>query len=83
MRKLLGYLCCTIMVFSLGCGTIKKVVGWGESDSGEPKKPAQPKIIPPSNPVKITSTTLSNLALYLLITLVILFGIRHIINREK
>lgn len=71
------------MVFLLGCGTIKKVVGWGESDSDKPKRPSTPKIMPPSSPVKITSTTLSNLALYLLVTLGILFGIRYIINREK
>lgn len=78
MRKWLVYLCCIAMVLPLGCGTFKKIVGWDKepSDSSQ-KNPPQKIIVPPSEPVKITSTTLSNLALYSLVTLMILFAIRY------
>ena len=85
MRKYLALLVCIVAVSPLGCGTLKKVIGWGdEAESAPPKKnPPKKIIVPPSKPVKITSTTLSNWALYSLITLTVLFGVKYLINKQK
>jgi len=77
MRKGLVYLCCAVMVFQLGCGTFKKIVGWDDKTAETPKENPPKIIAPPSKQTHVTSTTLSNLALYSLVTLMILFATRY------
>ena len=83
MRKYLVCLFCATMVLSLGCGTIKKFVSGGKSEEPKEEVSSPEVVVPPSKPVKVTTTTLSKLALYSLITLTILFGARYIIKRKK
>ena len=77
MKKWLVYLCFIVVVLPLGCGTIKKIVGWDKDPAPSKENPSKKIIVPPSEPIKITSTTLSNLALYSLVTLIVLFAIRY------
>ena len=73
MKKIwIGLLCFALVSFA-GCGTIKKVFGGGDQEKEE-----TPRVAPPSSEkVKITTTTLSNWALYAAITLSVLFGVRY------
>ncbi len=84
MKIIKIYLLCVLVFFS-GCKTAKKVFGFGESKDENPSKSTPTKIVPPvpSDKVAITSTTLSNWALYSLITLAILFSIRYGLKKYK
>jgi len=84
MRNIKIYLLCVLMFFS-GCKTAKKVFGFGEDKGEQSSKNTPVKIVPPvpSEKVAITSTTLSNWALYSLITLAILFSIRCGLKKYK
>ena len=83
MRKYLVCLFCATMVLSSGCGTIKKLISGGKSEDPKEEVSSPEVVVPPQKPAKVTTTTLSKLALYSLITLTILFGIRYIIKRKK
>jgi hypothetical protein len=83
MRKYLVYLFCVMMVFPSGCSAIKKFVSGGKSEEPKGEVSSPEVVVPPQKPAKVTTTTLSKLALYSLITLTILFGIRYIIKRKK
>lgn len=83
MRKYLVYLFCVMMILPSGCGTIKKFISGGKSEEPKGEKTPQEIVVPPPKLIKVTSTTLSKLALYSLITLTILFGARYIIKRKK
>ena len=77
MRSVRIYLLCIVLFFS-GCKTVKRVFGFEEGEQKQPSKSTPVKIVPPSPEKRaITSTTLSNWALYSVITLGILLAIRY------
>ena len=66
-----------MLVSFAGCGTIKKVFGGGDQKKEETPKGTPRVVPPPSEKVKITTTTLSNWALYAAVTLGVLFAVRY------
>ena len=69
-----------LLLFPSGCGTIKKITGWGSDEEEQTKgttNTTTTKVIPPPEKVKITSTTAINWVLYSVITVAILFAIRY------
>jgi hypothetical protein len=80
MKKIYIYLLGLSLLLPLGCGTIKKITGWGsdeeEQTKGSTNAPAK-KVIPPPEKVKITSKTAINWVLYSAITVAVLLAIRY------
>ena len=72
-----------LLLLPSGCGTVKKLIGWGGSKEEQTKKlPSTTKVLRPSpEKARITTTTLSKWALYAAITLVVLLGIRYGVKR--
>ena len=69
----------TLLLLPSGCGTVKKIIGWGgDKEEQTEKPPTTTKVVRPSpEKARITTATLSEWALYATITLVVLFGIRY------
>jgi hypothetical protein len=80
MKKIYICLLGLSLLLPLGCGTFKKITGWGSDEEKQTKgttNTTTTKIIPPPEKVKITSTTAINWVLYSAITVAILFAIRY------
>ena len=79
MKRMRVCLLAALLLLPSGCGTVKKIIGWGDSKEDQTKKPsATTEVVRPSpEKTQITTTTLSKWALYSTITLVILLGIRY------
>jgi hypothetical protein len=79
MRRMHICLLSALLLLPSGCGTVKKIIGWGGSKEEQTKKPPTTTRVARPSPEKarITTTTLSKWALYAAITLVVLLGIRY------
>ena len=84
MKKIYIYILGVLLLFPLGCGTIKKITGWGgdkeEQTKGSTSTPTK-KVIPPPEKVKITSKTAVNWVLYSAITVAVLLALRYGIKK--
>jgi len=81
MKKIYIYVLGIILFFPLGCGTIKKITGWGSSEESQSNAPTNTatKVVPPppSKKMQITSKTVTNWVLYSAITVAILLALRY------
>jgi len=78
MKKMHIYLLAALLLLPSGCGTVKKIIGWGDSEEEQTKKPPTTKVVtPPPKKVRVTTTTLSKWTVYAAITLVVLLGVRY------
>ena len=88
MKKIYIYILSVLLFFALGCGTIKKITGWGDGDekTGDSTSTTT-KVVPPPEKVKITSKTAINWVLYSAITVAILvalrYGVKRITNKKE
>ena len=79
MERIHVCLLAALLLLPSGCGTVKKIIGWGDGKEEQTKKltTATKVTHPSSEKASITSTTLGKWALYATITLVILLGVRY------
>jgi hypothetical protein len=79
MKRIHVCLLAALLLLPSGCGTVKKIIGWGDSKEERTKKPSTTtKVVRPSSEKeRITTTTLSKWALYATITLVVLLCVRY------
>ena len=76
MKNMKTYLLCVVFCFT-GCKAVKNLVGWGKEEKVEQI------IVPPTHKVPVTSKTVTNLLLYCVVTLAILFAIRCGVKKFK
>jgi hypothetical protein len=81
MKKIHIYVLGILLLFPLGCGTIKKMTGWGSSEENQSNDSTNvtTKVVPPppSKKMQITSKTVTNWVLYSAITVAILLALRY------
>jgi hypothetical protein len=83
MKRMRVCLLAALLLLPSGCGTVKKIIGWGDNKEEQTKKPpTTTKVARPSpEKARIITTTLSKWALYATITLVVLLGVRYGIKK--